>query len=236
LAEGRAVREAKESGIIQKVDCPLRPDYEYTFSRVDHRHPRGPMDFTRGENQFMINKDENPYDWTTELHDHRFWNNFQADWYLTVTKYRKNPITSQLYVDWIYMQNKRDPMFHRVISKAQRLGIYVILGMYQDWNTELVAQFCATAWRSGHGFDSTVNFGIKGHRFELKLMELPTIFAFTDNDFHRPQISSERTIAENELAPLYYPGNEHNFGSNRGLLPEYYIFNNIFHNTHSQAR
>jgi hypothetical protein len=87
----------------------------------------------------MIDRNENPYDWTTKLHDHRFWNNFQADWYLTVIKDRKNPITSQLYVDWPYMPKKHDPVFHRVIAKAQRLGIYGILGMYQDWNTELVA-------------------------------------------------------------------------------------------------
>jgi hypothetical protein len=30
---------------------------------------------------------------------------------------------------------------------------------------------------------------------------------------------------------LYYPGNENNFGTNHGMLPEYYIFNNIFYNT-----
>jgi hypothetical protein len=70
----------------------------------------------------------------------------------------------------------------------------------------------------------------------LKLTELPTIFAFADNDFNRPEISTKRTIAENELAPLYYLGNEHNFGSHHGLLPEYYIFNNIFHNTLTPKR
>jgi hypothetical protein len=231
VAEGRAIREARESGLIEKIERPLQPDYRYTLRRVDHRHPRRPTNFTRGENKSMINKDENPYVWTTELHDHRFWNNFQADLYQTVIKYRKNPITSQLYVDWIYMQNKRDPVFHGVISKAQRLGIYDILSMYQDWNMELVARFCATSWRSGHGYDSTLNFSIEGHRLELKLTELPTIFAFANNDFHRSKISTERTIAENELAPPYYPRNEHNFGSNHGLLPKYYIFKNIFRNT-----
>jgi hypothetical protein len=92
------------------------------------------------------------------------------------------------------MQKKRDPVFHRVIAKAQRLGIYDILGMYQDWNTESVAQFYATAWRSGNGYDSTLNFSIGGHRFELKVTELPTIFAFADNDFYRPEISTEGTI------------------------------------------
>jgi hypothetical protein len=50
MAEGRALREARESGLIQKVECPLRPDYEYTLRRVDRCHPHRPTDFTRGEN------------------------------------------------------------------------------------------------------------------------------------------------------------------------------------------
>jgi hypothetical protein len=102
MAEGQAVREAREaraSDIIQKVERPLWADYEYILRRVDRRHPRRPTNFTRGENHSMINGHENPYDWTIELHDHRFWNHFQADWYLTVIKDRKNPTTSQLYVD-----------------------------------------------------------------------------------------------------------------------------------------
>jgi hypothetical protein len=88
------VREARESGIIQQVQRPLQPDYEYTFRRVDRRHSRRPTDYTRGENQSMINRSENPYEWTPELHDHCIQNNFQADWYLTVLKDRRNPITS----------------------------------------------------------------------------------------------------------------------------------------------
>jgi hypothetical protein len=96
VAEGQAVsdaREARASDIIQKVERPLWADYEYTLRRVDCHHPHRPTDFTRGENQSMINRHENPYEWTSDLHDHMFWNNFQADWYLTVIKDRKNPIT-----------------------------------------------------------------------------------------------------------------------------------------------
>jgi hypothetical protein len=93
----------------------------------------------------MVNRNENPFDWTTELHDHRFWKNFQADWYLIVIKERKNPITPQLYVDWTYMQNKCDLVFNKIIAKAHSLGIFDILDLYQDWNTELVAQFYSTA-------------------------------------------------------------------------------------------
>jgi hypothetical protein len=57
-----------------------------------------------------------------------------------------------------------------------------------------------------------------------------------DNDFLRAEISTERTIAENELAPLYYPGNENSYCKTHDLLLEYSIFNNIFHNTVTPKR
>jgi hypothetical protein len=184
----------------------------------------------------MINRHENPYDWTTELHDHRFWNNFQADWYLTVIKNRKNHITSQLYIDWPYMQRKCDPVFQKIIAMSQTLGIYDILGLHQEWNIELVAQFYATTWRSGDGFDYTLNFSIEGHRYELTITELAIIFCLSQNDFYREPISSERSISDNELSPLYFPGNEVSYDTNHGMLPEYYIFNNIFQNTLTPKR
>jgi hypothetical protein len=58
----------------------------------------------------------------------------------------------------------------------------------------------------------------------------PTIFGLADNGFHRPEIITKRTIADIELTPLYLPENENNFGTTHGLIPEYTIFNNIFHN------
>jgi hypothetical protein len=134
------------------------------------------------------------------------------------------------------MQRKRDPVFQKVISKAHALGIYDILGLHQEWNTELVARFYATSWRSGDGFDSTLNFAIEGHSYELTITELPIIFGLAPNDFDREPISTERSISNNELAHLYFPGNENNYGTNHGMLPEYYIFNNIFQNTLTPKR
>jgi hypothetical protein len=128
------------------------------------------------------------------------------------------------------MQKKHDPVIYKVIAKAQMLGIFDMLGMYQEWNTELVAQFCAATWRSGHGYEKTLNFSVEGHRFNLRLMELPTIFGLADNNFHRPEIITERTIADNELAPLYMSGNESNYGTTHGLIPEYIIFNIFLNN------
>jgi hypothetical protein len=131
VAEGSAVaaaREARASGIIQKVERPLKPGFEYTLRRVDHHHSRRATDYTSGENQSMINQNDDHYEWTSELHDHRFWSHFQKDWYLSVIKDRKNPITPQLYVDWSYMQQKCDPVFIKVIAKVQTLGSLTFLG------------------------------------------------------------------------------------------------------------
>jgi hypothetical protein len=122
-------------------------------------------------------------------------------------------------------------VFRKAITKAQTLEIYDILGLHQEWNTELVAQFYATTWRSGDGFDFTLNFVIEGHRYELTITELPIIFGLDPNDFDREPISSERSISDNELTPLYFPRNENNYDTNHGMLSEYYIFNNIFRNT-----
>jgi hypothetical protein len=87
------------------------------------------------------------------------------------------------------MQRKCDPVFQKVIAKAQILEIYDILGLHQEWNTELVAQFYATTWRSGDGFDSMLTFSIEGRRFELTITELPIIFGLAPNDFIESQLA-----------------------------------------------
>jgi hypothetical protein len=127
-------------------------------------------------------------------------------------------------------------VFNKVIAKAHSLGIFDILGLYQDWNTKLVALFCSTTWRSGNGYESIINISIEGHRFSVCVMDFPTIFDLAHDDFLRDEVITERTIAENELAPLYYLGNENFYGKTHGLLLKYAIFNNIFRNTLTPKR
>jgi hypothetical protein len=47
-----------------------------------------------------------------------------------VIKERKKPITPHIYVDWQSMQDKRDPVFNRVIAKAKELGIFDMVVMW----------------------------------------------------------------------------------------------------------
>jgi hypothetical protein len=61
VAEGHvlaAAREARASGIIQKVERPLKLGFEHTLRGVDHHHPRRAIDYTTGENQSMINRND----------------------------------------------------------------------------------------------------------------------------------------------------------------------------------
>jgi hypothetical protein len=66
-----AARDTKAREEIKKVERP-KSGFEYTLRRVDRHHPCRPMNFTLGENQSMVNRNENPFDWTTELLDHYF--------------------------------------------------------------------------------------------------------------------------------------------------------------------
>jgi hypothetical protein len=184
----------------------------------------------------MIQSNDDPYVWAPDLHDHRFWNNFQADRYIKVIKDREKPTTPHFYVDWASMLDKRNPVFTTLIANAQQLGIYDMLGLWQDWNCELVAQFYATTWLSGNGYESTINFSIEGHRYNFCIKEIPTMFSLANNDFHRENIANERTVSDNELAPLYLMGNESNYGSIHDLLPEFSIFSKIFRGTLTPKR
>jgi hypothetical protein len=55
--EGCAIREARDaraSGLIYKVECPLRSNFEYMLRRVDRHHPRRPIDFILEEIKVIL--------------------------------------------------------------------------------------------------------------------------------------------------------------------------------------
>jgi hypothetical protein len=75
IVEGCTVamaRGARASDVIQKVEHHLKLGFEYTLRRVDRCHPRRPTNYTRRGNHSMVSWEVDPYEWTTELHDHRF--------------------------------------------------------------------------------------------------------------------------------------------------------------------
>jgi hypothetical protein len=72
---------------------------------------------------------------------------------------------------------------------------------------------------------------LKATNLVFVLCNFPLSLVSAHDDFMRDEISTERTIVENESTPLSYPGNERSYGKTHGLLLEYAIFNNIFRNT-----
>jgi hypothetical protein len=62
------------------------------------------------------------------------------------------------------------------------------------------------------------------------------MFGLANDDFHRADIANERTMSDNELAPLYLLGNESNYDTIHDLMLEFIIFNKIFHGTLTPKR
>jgi hypothetical protein len=75
-----------------------------------------------------------------------------------IIKNPKNTHKAQ-YVDWEHMARKNDPIFNEVISNCERQRVKMLMGFRQDWNKEIIAQFChialLTHWfREGYELDS----------------------------------------------------------------------------------
>ena len=132
------------------------------------------------------------------------------------------------------MRGKRDPTFDSVIEFAEEWGFYSLLGIVQEWNCELVAQFFSTAWFEGHGEAQTIHFSLEGHHFSVSLARLVNILELPGDDLDRRQVFTEATISDNALAPLHLPGMGHNTRYVQGLRPVYKVLNGLFRVIHTQ--
>jgi hypothetical protein len=93
---------------------------EVTFPRITapkrafggHDSGISPVDYASGTKSTMArdNRYENPYINKKQdvVMDHRFWNLFQCDWYISVIKAKSCPIIPMKWVHWQHMHDKRD--------------------------------------------------------------------------------------------------------------------------------
>ena len=44
------------------------------------------------------------------------------------------------------MASKDDPVFQQIRAECDRRQLTCLMGLYQDWSNEMVAQFYATLW------------------------------------------------------------------------------------------
>ena len=81
---------------------------------------------------------ENLFEYVKNVADHRFWNDFQADFYETVILTKKL-ITPMQWIVWDYMERKDDPIFNEVIAACEKKRIKDLMDLKCDWSEEVIA-------------------------------------------------------------------------------------------------
>jgi hypothetical protein len=171
-------------------------------------------------------------DYTTKQRgatDRRFWSKFQADWYISVFIEKKNAITVSKYINWVEMSEKNNPTFDLVISECEKKHLYEFLALNQNWNNELVAQFCSTAWFEGEGNNSFIHFNLQGRAFWVSYKQFATILKL-DDTLDEMEIHDDINPTDESLMTLYRD-EDPDLATTHGLRPYMEIMNRIFRET-----
>jgi hypothetical protein len=77
------------------------------------------------------------------VHDPRFWNLFQADFYNSVILSKKHPFIKHRVIDREGCENLNDADMTQVLRACEQKGMKDIMTMQYLWNDEVIAQFYA---------------------------------------------------------------------------------------------
>jgi hypothetical protein len=80
------------------------------------------------------------------VHDPRFWNLFQADFYNFVILSKKHLVIRHRVIDWEGCECMNDDDMTRVLRACEQKGLKDVMTMEYPWNDEVIAQFYATLW------------------------------------------------------------------------------------------
>jgi hypothetical protein len=220
---------------------PLQPYRKYImhrpeYTRINFGDPGVKrVDYTTKQRGAAFKeRKENPYDYEKYITDRRFWSKFQADWYISVFIEKKNAITVSKYINWDEMSEKNNPTFDLVIRECERKHLYEFLALNQDWNNELVAQFCSTAWFEGEGKNSFIHFNLQGRAFWVSYKQFATILKL-DDTLDEMEIHDDINPTDEALMTLYRD-EDPDIATTHGLRPYMEIMNRIFRETLTPKR
>ena len=95
------------------------------------------------------------------------------------------------WINWEWMANKDDPVFRQIRAECDRRQLTDLMGLYQDWSNEMVAQFYATLWIESDNEDiqaSRLHWTLEGQRFDVTYADFAQILGFGEEDRQRVQI------------------------------------------------
>jgi hypothetical protein len=127
-----------------------------------------------------------------------------------------------------------NPTFDLVIRECEKKRLYEFLALNQNWNNELVAQFCSTAWFEGEGKNSFIHFNLQGRAFWVSYKQFATILKL-DDTLDEMEIHDEINPTDEALMTLYRD-EDPDLAMTHGLRPYMEIMNRIFRETLTPKR
>jgi hypothetical protein len=101
---------------------------------------------------------------------------------------KNKSLANSQWIDWTYIENKHDSIFHRVIAACQAKHLRNILAFKKDWNNEVIAQFYATVCFEEHGDIRKLHWMTESQWCEVSYYYIARLFGFGRKDASRPRI------------------------------------------------
>jgi hypothetical protein len=105
------------------------------------------------------------------------------------------------------------------------------MGVYCDWNMEVIAQFYATLFMEEVGGARRIHWMTKGEWYNISYDDFASRFSFGAADAHRSRLHIHNPLDEGEMKFMYAPGQEGNARTTNGLYTIYSVLNMLFRKT-----
>ena len=180
--------------------------------------PKQVINYMKRASRVKKERYEDPFQFVKNVADHRFWSDFQAEFYETVILTKKKSITPMQWIDWDYMANKNDLTFNEVISACDHKRIKSILGLRYDWSEKVIAQFYATLWYDREE-NKSMFWTIKGEKYEISYQAFAHVFGFDIRDTQKTKIHIENQFSAEDMDFMYSNHGRVVHGMVTGLSP-----------------
>jgi hypothetical protein len=91
---------------------------------------------------------------------------------------KSKPVANSQWIDWVYMENKHDPIFDGVIATCQVNHLRNILPFKKDWNNKVIAQFYATVCVEKHRDIRKLHWMTESQEYEMSYFHFARLFRF----------------------------------------------------------
>jgi hypothetical protein len=144
---------------------------------------------------------------------------------------KSKPVANSQWIDWAYMENKRDSIFDGVIATCQVKHLRDILTFKKDWNNEVIAQFYATVYFEEHGDTRKFHWMTKSQWYKVSYSHFTRLFGYGQKDASRPRIHLALKLEVRKIKFMYPKSKQGDFGETTNMFPFYAYLNWLFKRT-----